>query len=121
MEPPGIPGRFTAQALGVVAGGLQQLPGMVYADPQQSQGARRGLGDQLAQPLVGELDLLLQGQDTYRYRLERRLGRLDGVVKPGSVGSQPDTGRHLPGGRSPVQRLADGGRGGDHHGLEALS
>jgi hypothetical protein len=36
------------------------------------------------------------------------------------VGSKPGAGRHLPGGRPPVQRLADGGRGGDDHGLELV-
>jgi hypothetical protein len=36
------------------------------------------------------------------------------------VGSKPGAGRHLPGGRPPVQRLAHGGRGGDDHGLELV-
>jgi hypothetical protein len=79
-------GGLTAQPLGVVAGGLQQLPGMLDADPQQPQGARRCLGDQLAQPLAGKRDLLLQGQDAHRHRVQRRLGRLDGVVKLARVG-----------------------------------
>jgi len=74
------------------------------------QGPRRRLGDELAEPLVGGLDLLLQGQDAHRHHLERCLGRLDGVVKLGRVGPQPGTGRDLLGGRPSAQRLTHDGR-----------
>ena len=77
---------LTTQPLGVIAGGDQQLPGVLDADRQQAQGSRCGLGDQLAQPLVGELDLLLQGQDAHRHRAQRCLGRLGRVGQLGKVG-----------------------------------
>jgi hypothetical protein len=112
-------GGLTAEPLGVVASGDQQLPGVLDADRQQPQGSWCCLGDELAQPLVGHLDLLLQGQDARRHRPQRCLGRLGRVGQLGKVGSQPGAGHHLSCGRPPVQRLADHGRGGEDHGLGA--
>jgi hypothetical protein len=55
-------GGLTAEPVRVVAGGGEQLPGVLDADRQQPERAWRRLGDELGQPLVGDPDLLLQAK-----------------------------------------------------------
>jgi hypothetical protein len=53
---------LAAHPFGVLAGGGQQLAGVVVADRQQPQQPWRGLGDQLGQPMVSQGDLGLAGR-----------------------------------------------------------
>jgi hypothetical protein len=66
---------LAAEPLGVLAGGDEQLAGMIVADRQQPQQPRRGLGDQLGQPLVSQGDLGLEQLDALGERLQRCLPR----------------------------------------------
>jgi hypothetical protein len=84
----------------VLAGGDEQLAGVVDPDRQQLQEPGRGPTDQCGQPLISQGDLGLEQLDAAGDCLPRRLAGLGWVGQESLVGSEPGAGgdqlRHRP-------------------------
>jgi hypothetical protein len=113
-------GGLTAQPFGVLAGGCQQLAGMVVADREQLQQPGSGPTDEDGQPLVGQGDLLVQQLDALGDHHQRGLGPLDWVGQRGLVRAQPGAGDDQRRGGAAVQRFSQAGRSGDQQRLELV-
>ena len=79
---------LVAQTFDVLAGGHQQRGGVPGADRDAVDGDRRGLGDELRELLVEQLDLAVELGDASCERPQRGLGRLLGLPEPSRVGAQ---------------------------------
>jgi hypothetical protein len=80
-------GGLAAEPLGVLAGGDEQLAGVVVADRQQPEEPGSGSTDQLGQPLVCQVELGLEQLDAAGDRLQRCLGGRQRVGQTSFLGS----------------------------------
>ena len=102
-------GSLAAQPLGVLAGGNEQLAGMVVADREQLQEPGSGPTDEGGQPLVSQGELGLEQLNAVGDCLQRCLAGVHWVGQESLVGSEPGAGgdQHRRG--EVLERLADRG------------
>jgi hypothetical protein len=113
-------GGLAAEPLGMLAGGGQQLAGVVDPDRQQLQEPGRGPTDQGGQLLVRQRDLGLQQLDALGDHHQGGLAPLDRIGQGGLVRTQPGTGADQRRSGAATQRLPQAGRCGDQQPLELV-